>query len=351
MRPLFFHIGLPKTGTTALQTYLALNEAELQSHGLLYLPIGPRRPGGSGLLDQGNGQPLARSFYPASDPYHLRQNNRALLNELEQALANCNDHAPIISGEAFCEIGTDQISGLVKKMQSHGFAPKILMWVREQGSYLESRYNQFVKKRMETRTFEAFADERCETAAYLRYDTFATELAGLVGKENVLLQLHGEADICDTVDTIFNLPTGTLKRPAKGTNESIPPRKMEILRELNRLNRPQRFAKDVMQNEALLRDSTDYEPVTIISPDYRKRLSERYEAENQKLAENWFDRDQVFPVKDKRFVSQETLFDDISKRDIIQILGGKLVRDEERFVRLERQVAQLQRLLKQASKP
>ena len=71
-RQLIIHIGLPKTGSTAAQTFFARNREALLSHSIDYLPIGEFHDGEIGRIASGNGAYLARSMLPRSDGAYLR---------------------------------------------------------------------------------------------------------------------------------------------------------------------------------------------------------------------------------------------------------------------------------------
>ena len=47
---IYLHIGMPKTGTTALQNFLRVNSGGLSDLGLHYMAAGRSRPGGKGNL-------------------------------------------------------------------------------------------------------------------------------------------------------------------------------------------------------------------------------------------------------------------------------------------------------------
>ena len=68
---LIIHIGLPKTGSTALQAFFSRNREELLKHSIDYLPMGEFRQGQAGGIASGNGAYVARSMLPAQDPAYL----------------------------------------------------------------------------------------------------------------------------------------------------------------------------------------------------------------------------------------------------------------------------------------
>ncbi len=70
-RELIVHIGLPKTGSSAIQTVLAKNRPELLARGLDYLPISEYWTALSGRTSSGNGLLIARSMLLPRDMAYI----------------------------------------------------------------------------------------------------------------------------------------------------------------------------------------------------------------------------------------------------------------------------------------
>jgi hypothetical protein len=76
-RELILHIGLPKTGSTWIQTFLARNRTALMHHAIDYLaPAGYFERGRLANIAKGNGRYFAQSLLPADDPMCLPSNDR-----------------------------------------------------------------------------------------------------------------------------------------------------------------------------------------------------------------------------------------------------------------------------------
>jgi hypothetical protein len=139
VRPLaFVHIGTHKTGTTALQRFLADNELALRAAGL-YLPkTGRRDPG------------LAAQHNVAYELGHNASFDReaGTLEELAAELvAEASRSAICLSSEAFEALTFNRggLSRLCSGLEWLGYDPRIVVYLRPQADYLESLYAEFVR--------------------------------------------------------------------------------------------------------------------------------------------------------------------------------------------------------------
>ena len=150
------HIGADKTGSTAIQSFLAANERQLMKHGILY----PRLRGEQtfspphdwaakrGINVNGNGYPLAEDI-------------NLLEKFCQQLESNLGKETFVISSERLLKIfsfsHTWQI--LEKIIELKKFSFKIVVYTRSFYSYLISNYNERVKSSGETRTFVEYIEE------------------------------------------------------------------------------------------------------------------------------------------------------------------------------------------------
>jgi len=178
---IFLHIGTHKTGTTAIQRYLARNRDNLKNLGIWY----PRE---SELLQGGDDKHshlinIARSL----DPYSKsRTYNQEQLKEIAGALikkSKAFEHT-IISAEAFWRIGfgrldpsgdpepiwrrkADNIAS-IRQLLGADSDIRIIGVLRERSSYLQSSYSEFILATYYHQSINKFLDTMLHVADYNR---------------------------------------------------------------------------------------------------------------------------------------------------------------------------------------
>lgn len=130
-RKVFFHIGLPKTGTTYLQTIMWANREELKRQGVL-LP-------GTSTRDH-----LLASVVVREDPHVDRrgENARASWSDLVHELSEWPDTA-VISHEFFAGASVEQVAKAMADLR--GAEVHLVVTARDTLSLVTARWQEFVK--------------------------------------------------------------------------------------------------------------------------------------------------------------------------------------------------------------
>jgi hypothetical protein len=143
LRNLVLHIGVAKTGSTALQKFLQGNRELLARHGFYYPATGEA---GNGQMDFAKTfvhTPPATMVMPA-DPDGVR---RSMLAELQPVADTV-----LISSEVFARADNPaEIRALFPAVPV-----KVICYLRRQDRRAESQYNQLVKLKGETASFQEF---------------------------------------------------------------------------------------------------------------------------------------------------------------------------------------------------
>lgn len=215
------HIGFDKTGTSAIQKYLAENSAPiLRQTGFLYPKVG--RLGSEHI-------PIAHlAGFGFQDS--LGPDDRAGAPQIERYLRREASESLVISSEHFCYgAGPERFSRLHDLFG--GYEVKIIVYVRSVAGWLRSLYGEMVKWGFSG----SFADcieanrERMDIAGFL--DLWAAQF----GAENLIVRLY-DKERADLIPSFLRLlgPAAAM-RPAHGgiVNPSLGPLDVAILRQAN----------------------------------------------------------------------------------------------------------------------
>jgi len=161
-RKVVLHIGMPKTGTTTIQFFLANNAEALAANGCLYPSTGQlhhaHHPLAALLLDRRPGLGWVDSLVPAVDP--------ALLQQLKREIRGSACSTVVISTELFSFMRDTR-----KAIESFSeYDLRILFFIRRQDYWLES----LCRQEMKTGTYsqadpQEFIETRLWEADYLEY--------------------------------------------------------------------------------------------------------------------------------------------------------------------------------------
>lgn len=149
------HAGMPKTGSSALQSFLARNDAALLGHGILYAGTGRSR---GGRIEHGD---LMRAITGRV----IYDRTQGLPEALDAELARVPHEVLILSSEyLFGPLYFSPLPQVPEFLASRGYRIHGVMYLRDQPEFLNSTYSQMAKTAREARGFGAFLDERLSKA-------------------------------------------------------------------------------------------------------------------------------------------------------------------------------------------
>jgi hypothetical protein len=336
MKRLIVHAGLPKTGSSALQVFLARNHAALRRQSFDYFQLGEFNQGSAGKISSGNGLLVACSLLPegawgaTKDPAHL-----AALN---QAIAASPCETGILSSEHFTHCDPAQLKDWAGRISATGCRVTFVYYIRDQVQMLSSMYVQSVKRSHCRETPEAFVRHVYRDLPYLKYASFHQARCEMFGAGNV---------ICETYESALRAPGGfcasflaAIGADATGIpcetetiNAGLSPAELAIMRELNKFSPHTRLSDQLVDNRRLTSQASMGETYNMLPPALVQEIEAYFAAENTELAQRLFGRDVLFPTPS--LAEAIGNIDEFSKTDLINVLGGLLVRYDERLAALE----------------
>jgi len=299
---LWLHIGMPKTGTTAIQRYLHDNPDLLAEHGVHYMNTGRDRGTGVAKLICHNSMAMDmnRSWQigPQDQPAAFRQ------EYLDHQGENC-----LVSSEMF--FGRD-----LEPLHSHLFdgldAPvRVLIYLRRFDDFIEADYKQRSKKGRQTggNVFEYVDDriKRIREDPYFEKIKDALPNAEIVPRLYVREELTGQDVIVDFL-SVLGVPPESVVLPKAESNRTLSRLTAEALGMFNHSNgfdvRRQRRLDRAVQ---ALGDPRMFAKGDVLTADERREINDLLEDRNAEMLKTYFPgRDRLFP--------QATLRDDVPTR-------------------------------------
>ena len=182
----YMHIGTPKTGTSFLQNFFQDNRAVLEKQGYVYPDF---KMTFQGVGKARNGHFLAYKKEDAESVYNTAMD--LLVQEFCQKFDKI-----ILSEEALWNYGVN-IEKFVNDMKAQNHVVRIVVYLRRQDLYLQSKWAQNVKETSQI-TFLEFIKKPSNVLGYYEH---LCGLRDIVGAENMLVRVYEKQQfIGDTKD-------------------------------------------------------------------------------------------------------------------------------------------------------
>lgn len=290
-KTLFLHIGLQKTGTTSIQTFLTQNRSQLGEYGFVYPDPAVSRFG----MDNMNHGHLSMSLsgYWRETGYQLSQEEA--WGELANLYYESNGNL-LVSHEG---LSTPQIIPYIpfirKKLK--GISVKVVIYLRTQDVFVQSVYKERLKSD-ETREFQQ-AFEHGDYPRLLDFYSILCHWRKCVGINNVIVrpfergQLFNGNVVEDFLQVVGAGEIRGLKRISRNENQTMNRDVLEISRELNSMgiSGAEISAFKWWLNDILSEDKPEtFVDHSVISPAVRLAILKNYMSGNEKIAREFLGR-------------------------------------------------------------
>ena len=329
------HIGVPKTGSTALQQFLSVNAAVLARAGWSYPDVSRRGWGHHDLAFLlGDGYPDWAKPQPRG------------LDELAADLATaCRDSIGVILSSENFYLFADPLRtrDLLVRSGLHPGSIRIIVYLRRQDDMHLSWYNQAVKAQGYAGTLE---ESIRATAGTWDYAARLEPWQAAFGGDNLVIRVYPSRH-CDDGPQGFDVRRDFLtaagidptefKFGVAAPNVRLNRDLLEFQRLINRLPLPA-VAKRAYHRELMaLTTATDGSPLfadqPLLDAAGRRELLERHGPGNTALARRYLGRDELFPAdaaEDCAGPAQADAWDGLTPAKLAMIVGWLLVsRDAE----------------------
>ncbi len=299
MSTVYLHIGMPKTGTTAIQNFLSDNSEALKKHGICFPDFGLRY---SRVGLPRNGHFLVK--VKMSDSGNLCEDAayadyQSVLNRLED-LSHHYDQI-ILSDEDLWRSKRELPEfwcRLKKDLKNQGLDLCILVYLRRQDNFVQSIYRQKVKRFKTTLSFHDFLED-FDRVYPLDYYSYMAMLSNCVGKENLMIRIYEREQYLGKEHNLFsdflNIFSLSLEDGFEIKNQlynlSQSDTRLELQRALSPLPKPY---KNKILMEALYsfpEDGTELEKTSFFKPGEQSAYLAGFSESNARLARDYLGRE------------------------------------------------------------
>jgi len=339
LKELIFHIGTPKTGSSALQVFLAKNRQNLLTKHVDYFSIGEIALGAAGKVSSGNGAYLSRCVLRAGAPARIVAGERHI-REFFDAVQSSNADVGIISSELFADAEDEALSAIITQLREMGIVARCFYFVRRQVQCLASAYMQQVKRHGCTEQPADYVRRAYKHIRFLRHHSFYREQCDLFGLPNVMCRTYETAiatknGLLNAMMNALNIDSEGLDFEVNDVNTSISTRELSIMLLLNRFHPRMKFSDMVIENATQFGSAASGQVHNFLPRALVEEVDRYFADENADIARKYFHRAQLFAPLVLPSEPQAVSVDDLSMPDLIAFFGGLLVRYDERLAALE----------------
>ena len=346
-KTVYLHIGMPKTGTTALQMFLPENEALLNEKGFTY-PMMPFRFENIGIRRNGH-------FLTVWDNKENMPEWGQGFSVVKEALQKF-DNVILSDENIWSRQRLDNFweDGLAE-FEKIGAKVRVIAYLRSQDDQVESNWNQKVKDK-KTRmkiTFEKFMEEERYWYMPFHYNEVLDRISSYIGKDNLTVRVYekqqfiGGSLFADFLDAIGLGLTEDYKLPDYVPNVRLPNTAVEIKRLINLAYKDEDvpdFYREIISRvyemkaiqEAPKRDTSMFSPVM------REKFMAQFAEGNAYVAREYLHRaDGVLFRGELSSLKQWKMDDHEILMDMIRIFAAEGVYQYKRHEDLRTSVRQL----------
>lgn len=243
-KTLILHIGHYKTGTTALQVFFSQNHEFLTQHGVEYPDVWMHNSKHSAfafsILRAAGVQKL---MYDYRDPVTPQD----MWNDLYQYIGEQENPYTLISSEEFMRMGqfpnAQDILRQVLKNRPDWLKIKVIAYLRDPATHLQSWYNQLIKMNFQVSDLDRAVNGDIEDIHY-DYRRALAPWIDILGAENVMIRpylkdLENPAALHQDFMAAFDIPLpAELVHNERDLNPRLDDRVIDLIRVMQNLDYP-----------------------------------------------------------------------------------------------------------------
>ncbi len=300
MSTLYLHIGMPKTGTTAIQGFFETNQEVLKQYGISY-PLMEQNETG----EYKNAHFLSPRDYKRGLYKHNWSIVESELKKYEKVL---------LSDETLFRTGGDVDEFwkiILKRIEKAGADLKVIIYLRRQDDFFLSYYFQNVRKRSRVLSLRESVLREWMYMPQWNYYKYVQRIASVIGKENIIIRVYekdqlkgGRGSTVDDILEILGIGPDKYKDldfELKMYNPSIRDLTVAAKRYYNQVFEEHRTKLECHKITWVLNTADQklsergmIKKRTGMTKDIRQKVLNKYKNSNKKLAREYFGKDELF---------------------------------------------------------
>lgn len=356
MTTVYLHIGLPKTGTTAIQNFLTANEIPLKCHGICFPDLGLRY---LGIGWRRNAHFLIQSY---KNPDGTRDRTRPCAEydaTLDKIAALGADYEKIIlTDEAIWRTSQsrpDFWNRIKTDFAKRNMALRIIVYLRRQDEFAQSLYRQKIKSSSTCLPFTDYLKVLQDTGYPLDYLSYLNTLSDVFGKENLIIRIYGDNQyrgkeqtlLSDFLD-IFGLSMEDGFHAGKRIyNPSLSGTYLEIRRLFNALPVSPKRLEILRKSLGEIIKTNPYETgpekCTLFPPEEQAKYLEQFAESNHQAARIYETANPELFSDTIEELPEHAVDTELLLRDVILVYGNAIQKLEQKNNELEKKLQELQK--------
>ncbi|MDR1699682.1 MAG: hypothetical protein LBR68_00630 [Lachnoclostridium sp.] len=343
MANLYVHIGLPKTGTSAIQKFLAANRSVLQTKGYCFPDFNIIF---EGIAINRNGHFLIQEYFD--------DNKNRLLDKEEELVRSCLNKVIKLAGKYPNIIVSDEKlwrgskehdplfwDKLNKWGQENNIQIKVIVYLRRQDYFIQSNWGELVKQKSVHSFIDYVKNEKIRKPE-LDFYSHLQPIASILGKENLIVRIYNKeiSLIKDFFSAIDLELTEDFKFEDIVKNTSFVGVYLEVKRLLNRLPEYKEKRSFVLN---LLREiqteegkPVHFQGISYFTPEEQKNFMDKFEEGNAAIAREYLNRHDgiLFEEED----TGEPIPAKYTKEELVEVCGKVIWLQQKKIENLEKKL-------------
>lgn len=356
MATVYLHIGSQKTGTSAIQQFLLMNEEKLHQEGIAFPSFSI--PYDSKYRHRRNAHFLVYHSHLREEEARRREERQYYEKGFEELRALADRYPKIVLTDEAIWYRQDEKEGfwqdVTERMHKAGHELKVIVFLRRQDLFVQSLWNQSVKNLPRTtKTFDAYRD--FPGIAHHNFDYYQKlcEIAQFVGKENMIVRAYEKDAIMSSPDGIFSVFTECIgcriddqyQRPERAVNTDLTGNFLLIKRIMNE-ETSYRQMPDIFSTPMARLCAGKKMPKVSYFASTKDQLAylQRFETSNRKVAEEFLGRQDGILFREPVVEMEHWEIDrENMERDIILTMTALLTAQEQKIEALESRIRKLEK--------